>query len=104
MCDMEVHEHVVVNGPALRLQHKILHRNVTALFVTFRSTTSIPTGSPGMEPARHRRCHFTCAVRFSQGTTAALAAKVVPSLARIAAGIFRIQIFVAGGILDGIPA
>jgi len=32
MCDMEVHEHVVVNGPALRLQHKILHRNVDSLF------------------------------------------------------------------------
>ncbi len=31
MCDMEVHEHVVVNGPVRRLQHKILHRNVDSL-------------------------------------------------------------------------
>jgi glycosyltransferase involved in cell wall biosynthesis len=31
MCDMEVHEHVVVRGPVLRLKNKILHRNVERL-------------------------------------------------------------------------
>jgi glycosyltransferase involved in cell wall biosynthesis len=31
MCDMEVHEHVVVKGPVLRLRNKLLHRNVESL-------------------------------------------------------------------------
>lgn len=31
MCDMEVHEHVVVQGPVRRLKNKILHRNVDSL-------------------------------------------------------------------------
>ena len=31
MCDMEVHEHVVVKGEVRRLQHKLLHRNVDSL-------------------------------------------------------------------------
>ena len=32
MCDMEVHEHVVVKGAKLRLKNKLLHRNVDSLF------------------------------------------------------------------------
>jgi len=31
MCDMEVHEHVIVNGPVRRLKHKLVHRNVDSL-------------------------------------------------------------------------
>ena len=31
MCDMEVHEHVVVKGPVRRLNHKLVHRNVDSL-------------------------------------------------------------------------
>ena len=31
MCDMEVHEHVVVNGPARKLHASLLHRNVETL-------------------------------------------------------------------------
>lgn len=31
MCDMEVHEHVIVDGPVAKLQHPLLHRNVESL-------------------------------------------------------------------------
>lgn len=31
MCDMEVHEHVVLEGPAGRLKHPVLHHNVESL-------------------------------------------------------------------------
>ena len=31
MCDMEVHEHVVVSGATLRLNNRLLHRNVDTL-------------------------------------------------------------------------
>ncbi len=31
MCDMEVHEHVIVDGPTARLQNRLLHRNVASL-------------------------------------------------------------------------
>jgi hypothetical protein len=31
MADMEVHEHVVVDGPTLRLKHPLLHHNVESL-------------------------------------------------------------------------
>ncbi len=31
MCDMEVHEHVVVRGSTHKLDHKLLHRNVDSL-------------------------------------------------------------------------
>ena len=31
MCDMEVHEHVMVGGTVRRLQHKLVHRNVDSL-------------------------------------------------------------------------
>ena len=31
MCDMEVHEHVVVDGPTARLRHTLTHRNVESL-------------------------------------------------------------------------
>lgn len=31
MCDMEVHEHVVVDGPAARLHSRLLHHNVESL-------------------------------------------------------------------------
>lgn len=31
MCDMEVHEHVIVNGPTRKLQHHLLHNNVDSL-------------------------------------------------------------------------
>lgn len=30
-CDMEVHEHVIVNGPTRRLNHRIVHNNVESL-------------------------------------------------------------------------
>ncbi len=32
MCDMEVHEHVVVRGPVVKLKNKIIHRNVESLY------------------------------------------------------------------------
>ena len=32
MADMEVHEHVVCDGPTSRLQHPLVHRNVESLF------------------------------------------------------------------------
>ncbi|HEV2697817.1 MAG TPA: glycosyltransferase family 2 protein [Terriglobales bacterium] len=31
MCDMEIHEHVIVDGPTARLRHALTHRNVEAL-------------------------------------------------------------------------
>ena len=31
MCDMEVHEHMVVRGAARQLRHKLLHRNIDSL-------------------------------------------------------------------------
>jgi glycosyltransferase involved in cell wall biosynthesis len=31
MCDMEVHEHVIVKGPVRRLTNKLVHRNVDSL-------------------------------------------------------------------------
>jgi len=31
MCDMEVHEHVMVNGPAQKLKERLVHRNVESL-------------------------------------------------------------------------
>jgi glycosyltransferase involved in cell wall biosynthesis len=31
MCDMEVHEHLVVKGSAAKLQHRLLHHNVESL-------------------------------------------------------------------------
>jgi glycosyltransferase involved in cell wall biosynthesis len=31
MCDMEVHEHVIVEGPVAKLKHPLLHRNVESL-------------------------------------------------------------------------
>lgn len=31
MCDMEVHEHVIVKGSVRRLKHKLVHRNVDSL-------------------------------------------------------------------------
>lgn len=31
MCDMEVHEHVIVRGQTRQLQNKLLHRNVDSL-------------------------------------------------------------------------
>jgi len=31
MADMEVHEHVIVNGPTRRLQHPLIHHNVESL-------------------------------------------------------------------------
>src|SRR5262249_14591145 len=31
MSDMEVHEHVIVNGPTAKLQNRLLHRNVSSL-------------------------------------------------------------------------
>lgn len=31
MCDMEVHEHVVVDGPTRKLRHRLLHHNVDSL-------------------------------------------------------------------------
>ena len=31
MCDMEVHEHVVVDGPTARLKHPLIHHNVESL-------------------------------------------------------------------------
>ena len=32
MCDMEVHEHVMVNGPTQKLKERLVHRNVESLF------------------------------------------------------------------------
>ncbi len=32
MCDMEVHEHVMVSGPTRKLKERLLHRNVDSLF------------------------------------------------------------------------
>ena len=32
MCDMEVHEHVMVNGPTQKLKERVVHRNVESLF------------------------------------------------------------------------
>ena len=31
MCDMEVHEHIVVDGPAAKLEHPLVHHNVDSL-------------------------------------------------------------------------
>ena len=31
MCDMEVHEHVIVNGPTKKLKERLVHRNVESL-------------------------------------------------------------------------
>ena len=31
MCDMEVHEHVIVDGPTARLHNRLLHRNVASI-------------------------------------------------------------------------
>jgi len=31
MCDMEVHEHVMVDGPTATLKERLVHRNVTSL-------------------------------------------------------------------------
>ena len=31
MCDMEVHEHVIVNGPTAKLRNPVIHRNVESL-------------------------------------------------------------------------
>ena len=31
MCDMEVHEHVIVDGPTAKLQNRLLHRNVASI-------------------------------------------------------------------------
>jgi glycosyltransferase involved in cell wall biosynthesis len=31
MCDMEVHEHIVVDGPTARIKHPLLHHNVESL-------------------------------------------------------------------------
>ena len=31
MCDMEVHEHVMVSGPTKKLKHRLVHRNVDTL-------------------------------------------------------------------------
>jgi len=31
MCDMEVHEHLRVNGPSAKLKHPLLHHNVESL-------------------------------------------------------------------------
>jgi glycosyltransferase involved in cell wall biosynthesis len=31
MCDMEVHEHVVVDGPTVRLSHPLVHHNIDSL-------------------------------------------------------------------------
>jgi hypothetical protein len=31
MCDMEVHEHVMVNGPTQKLKERLVHRNVESL-------------------------------------------------------------------------
>src|SRR5437762_5222562 len=44
MCDMEVHEHVIVDGATRRLNHRLLHHNVEIWIATFTSITSIPTG------------------------------------------------------------
>ncbi len=103
MCDMEVHEHVVVNGPALRLQHKILHRNVDSLFRYIQKHNEYSNWEAQVWSQRATGDAISPALFGSQAQRRRWLRKWFLRWPGSPLAFFAYKYFVRAGFLDGIP-
>jgi|SRR5271169_3964025 len=109
MADIEIHEHVVVDGPAGQLRHALIHHNVASLsrYITKHNEYSNWESRVLLEPAGKSpvgKSEELCADLF--GTQAQRRRWLKRKLFRLPGSpvfLFLYRYFVRFGILDGVP-
>ena len=102
MADMEIHEHIVLEGAASAktayLEHPLMHHNVETLSRISASMTSTELGSQSLVAGRRQCAGSDPIVLWFAGPAAAVVAEEVLCASGIASILLSLQIHLLSGI------
>jgi glycosyltransferase involved in cell wall biosynthesis len=103
MCDMEVHEHVIVDGPTATLKHQLLHHNVASLSHYIRKHDEYSNWESQMLMHRHESSAVTATLFGNQAQRRRWLKRKFLRLPGSPVLLFLYRYVLRLGFLDGVP-